>query len=853
MKKLLLLLLALSMVIGLAGCKNTPEEPPVTEPTVFLELVKNKTSDYVIVYSSADKNGSALADRIWSLFDRLYGVSLKLRDDSSSYEHEILVGNTNRDATSRVQATLTASDFAMMQDGDDLILLSTDATMTERLVLTLERLMTESAASGSFTFTDLNNYLYSQNPDAAASGDEVILLENGASQYTIVYSEAQEYAHESASYLSRQFKLKTGVSLPISTDAEEHTYEILIGSGVSRSETKAVNAMLAGNNDFAICVSGTRLIVSATDNEALFKGLKKLLEEIAQDSTDCKLSEADNYLYSGFGRDYTIDLETFITEYQKVYNTYASSFEYLYATQLSLSTKSDQELIEALVERMGNGAAFYIGSSSVLYQGYKQKLDPSDYHRAAKVSGGKVLIPADFAEKYFGKTLTKTSDNYVDISSLCAGSGDVSLYYDSAKKLAILTPSDVVSFSESGKINGYTNAQYLQRMIEFFTDTTIEPANNSEQSRVVIASSEYLRDNPDYTTKTYTACASPSITTVTENGKTVLYVTYEMTLTKHTLEELDTVTYIKKSTDNGVTWTAVGQVDDLRWGSAFTLNNEVWLLGNNVLSNNAMIAHVTSGGKVESATLMSGVGGGGPTTVLVANGRVYKAYNDRTVSAPVNANLLSADSWTLSNRITGVLDAAWLKSASGKAVTGIQTQECNLLIGPDGAIYNVMRIEGYVVDSYGNNNNILGAGYAAILKLSDDGSTYTVPESGALIKNFPTGVSKFSIRYDEASGKYICVSNLYTGAKLLNQRTVMVISTSTDLLNWETKDALLVEREMINRDVSAFAHGWHYADFVTVDGDLYYVVRESVGDANDWHTGNYIGFYTLEDYQSVIS
>ena len=167
-----------------------------------------------------------------------------------------------------------------------------------------------------------------------------------------------------------------------------------------------------------------------------------------------------------------------------------------------------------------------------------------------------------------------------------------------------------------------------------------------------------------------------------------------------------------------------------------------------------------------------------------------------------------------------------------------------MVLGKDGVIYNIFRFDD------------MGRGYAGVLKLSDDGTTYSLLDGNkSLIKNFPTAVSKFMIKYDEATGKYICLSNVHGGPEvnLDRHRRVLAISVSDDLINWETKDYLLVEREMMNENVSSLAHAWQYPDFVIDGDDLHYVVRESSGDASNWHDSNYITFYTLSDYKNVIA
>ena len=515
--------------------------------------------------------------------------------------------------------------------------------------------------------------------------------------------------------------------------------------------------------------------------------------------------------------------------------TYESSFEEIYHNYQSLSAaREDQKLIKALVERMGRSAAIYVGSSSVLYGGFKQKLDTEDYSKVTKVIEGDILVAAEFANKYFGQELAVDAEGYVNLTDACRDISGYRLYHDTSSGLAVILPTEIPTFAGSDTIGGYTNAQYRARMIAFFTtdtDEIPEPQNNSEQSRVVISSSLFER-NGEYSQRVYTACSSPSITSITENGATVLYASHEFsTVNGANRNELATVTVIKKSTDGGATWTEVGRVKDLRWATAQVVNNTVYLFGNHITTNDAMIAKV-DGNTVTSACVASGVGGGGPTAVAIANGRVYKAYNFKAISASVDADLLSTSSWTVSdNTVQDIIGSS------------CQLSECNL-IAKDGTVYALMRIEG---DGYGRE-------YAAIAELSADGKTYKKCGSSSIISGFPTGISKFTIKYDEATRKFICFSNISFGnAPNPNERTVLAISTSTDLRNWTTHDYLVVERQMINADAAGFAHGWQYPDFV-IDGDkLYYIVRESSGASSGWHSANYVSFYTLENYKGVIS
>jgi hypothetical protein len=57
---------------------------------------------------------------------------------------------------------------------------------------------------------------------------------------------------------------------------------------------------------------------------------------------------------------------------------------------------------------------------------------------------------------------------------------------------------------------------------------------------------------------------------------------------------------------------------------------------------------------------------------------------------------------------------------------------------------------------------------------------------------------------------------------------------------------------MVNSTYSIYAHGFQYVDFVISDGNLYFLVREAVGDTIRFHDAKDLTFYTLENYAEVI-
>lgn len=512
----------------------------------------------------------------------------------------------------------------------------------------------------------------------------------------------------------------------------------------------------------------------------------------------------------------------------------------------SLTTTSqrvDQHLVNALKVRMGNSAALLIGSSNALCQGYIVKLDPQNYKNVARLgSDGAVYIPAHFAAQYFGKPIESEKDSYINLTALCESSKEYTLTFFRETGLAIITPADVESFEDGAKkINGYTNSAYCQRMVQFFNDPALpEPRNNTEQSRKVLVSAEYPEYVLDWTTLTYATCYSPSIlSTKDAMGKEVLYVSYELTDLLNNVE-IATVAKLLKSTDGGVTWTQVAEVKGLRWPRLFEVNGTLYMAGTDYDSSQGKIVRFNADHTYKGA-LISGVHLAGPTATLIHNGRIYAG--DRMASAPVDANLLDPASWTVPQNPLSILTQKWYLSTSGeKTVNDYTLMEGNALLGKDGAIYNLLRIQT-------NPAN----GWAALLKLSEDNRSFSIVESCNSLVAMPTTASKFTVRYDEATGLYITFTAMPSMDLNTNQRNVICMTVSEDLIHWEFIDVILVDREMMNPRFSALAHGFNYVDWTWQGDDLLLVVREATGRTGCYHDGTYLTLYRVEDYAKLIA
>ena len=118
--------------------------------------------------------------------------------------------------------------------------------------------------------------------------------------------------------------------------------------------------------------------------------------------------------------------------------------------------------------------------------------------------------------------------------------------------------------------------------------------------------------------------------------------------------------------------------------------------------------------------------------------------------------------------------------------------------------------------------------------------------------DIPTTLTKMGVKYDPVSQKYYCLTSTRY-ASHDSARMNIALLYSDDLIHWTNAGDVLVERELMNEQLSAQAHGYNYADF-TFDGeDIHFVLREAYGDdAQWWHEGNYCTLYTIRNFRKLV-
>ena len=337
-------------------------------------------------------------------------------------------------------------------------------------------------------------------------------------------------------------------------------------------------------------------------------------------------------------------------------------------------------------------------------------------------------------------------------------------------------------------------------------------------------------------------------------------------------EEAEHLTSVYRSEDDGASWQNISHLADAFFSNLFLHRGAVYLLGVSQEYGSIVIRRTDDEGFTWTEPRDTGSGllfPGGPRhdppnyhcgvmPVLRARGRLYRAFEDNAplhwprgfqtfvISAPEEADLLEAASWTMSNRIA--MDPAWAPS-SWKPPMDLGWLEGNVVETPAGEIWNLLRVHSDPeVDQ------------AALVRVEEEGQLVTFdPESGFI--PFPGGMSKFTIRRDPISGLYLTLTNnntnpdrpwrrhdLYSSAW---QRNVLSLYASEDLLHWRFICILLEDDSGRSIEDSLHDTGFQYADWQFDGDDLICLVRTAHGGAPVFHDSNRITFHRLEGFRSL--
>lgn len=317
-------------------------------------------------------------------------------------------------------------------------------------------------------------------------------------------------------------------------------------------------------------------------------------------------------------------------------------------------------------------------------------------------------------------------------------------------------------------------------------------------------------------------------------------------------ENTSGVTVIFRSGDKGRTWEHLTDIHGAYWSTLFEHKASVYLIGLEKQHGNAVIRRSSDGGRTWTTPRVKGSGvlpegqyHCAPVPVCVHGGRIWRAieeagggkkwgerYRAMMMSAPVDADLLDAGSWTFSNYLAR--DPQWLDGKFNAWLEG------NALATPDGHVVDVLR-----VDAKESTER------AAIVHISDDGKTASFDPAAGFVE-FPGGAKKFTIRADPRGGIYWSLSSAIPvpvpGKSPASVRNTLVLISSPDLVHWTTRCILLHHPEVVK-------HGFQYVDWQFDGEDLIAACRtaydDGAGGANSAHNANFLTFHRFAKFREL--
>ncbi len=313
-------------------------------------------------------------------------------------------------------------------------------------------------------------------------------------------------------------------------------------------------------------------------------------------------------------------------------------------------------------------------------------------------------------------------------------------------------------------------------------------------------------------------------------------------------EHPQNLTLVFRSDDNGETWHYQCELLPCFWGKMFIHKSELYMLAVSTEYGDLLIGKSVDGGKSFSApvTLLRGSNGKkgysgihkNPQNVFYHNGRIYETlewgswldkgyfHGAMVMSCDENADLLDPENWHFTPPV--VHDPNWEGAAPDGRHGNI---EGTLVTAPDGRLYNVMRYQ-------------TQAEKKILAFLVEDDPDAPLRYSHAI--NFEGNLSKFMIKYDSVSKRYLSIISRRIDEPR-TARNLLSLVASIDLEHWETVCDLIDRRHDDPQMV-----GFQYIDFEIEGDDIIYLSRTAMNKAKNYHDANYSTFHRISNFRSLL-
>jgi hypothetical protein len=312
-------------------------------------------------------------------------------------------------------------------------------------------------------------------------------------------------------------------------------------------------------------------------------------------------------------------------------------------------------------------------------------------------------------------------------------------------------------------------------------------------------------------------------------------------------------TTIFLSEDKGKSWKHIAEIPKQFWSSLFWHDEALYLLGTQAGMGPVIIRRSADEGATWTVPKDSKSGllldddryHTAPVPLVVYNGRIWRSMEEYhpaskvreglfgrqfsafVLSAPLGADLLEARNWTTSTRVRPDENAPFRGWLEGNAV-----------VTREGDIVNILRVDSMRMPEQ-----------AAIIRVSADGRKAHFDPGKDLVA-FPGGSKKFTIRWDEGSGRYWALANAILQKPAFRFpsriRNTLALVSSTDLIHWEINNVVLEHPDPDK-------HAFQYADWQIDGEDIVFVSRtaydDGMGGARRQHDANYLTFHRIPGFR----
>ena len=285
-----------------------------------------------------------------------------------------------------------------------------------------------------------------------------------------------------------------------------------------------------------------------------------------------------------------------------------------------------------------------------------------------------------------------------------------------------------------------------------------------------------------------------------------------------------------RSDDDGATWRYVTDLMPCFWGRLFIHRGDLYMMGLSNEYGDVLIGRSDDEGRTWGTPTVLLRGSActrergchrAPMHFLTYAGRLWttleygawgkKRFSVGALSAPAGADLLDVDSWT----VTGFseIQASWFGDPEGTFYGAI---EGNLVEGPDGGLYSLMRCR---------------KGQGLLFRFN--GNDPDAAPAFVQVVDFDMAHSKCEV-FRRPDGRYLAVGNRPP------LRNILSMYVSNDLVNWKFL------RDIENRgEMDPQKTAFQYPTVVEEGNTLYLVSRTAFNGAATFHDTNYTTFYKV--------